>query len=151
MSSLETENQELVEEEIVPDIDNLSQEIFGCSFMDSPSIDKNLTTCELGIEWGQPVTTFLQVMEEQTNTIKESEEEEDYQEYDDVSNTPKSINELIQLVQSGKSFCATEGLGKTLGMLHELEDHLTQIWSEKRVHPTQRKDDSKDIPHTSQL
>ena len=45
---------------------------------------------------------------------------------------PKSLCELLELVQKSRIFCIREGLDDLLTLLNTAEDCVTQLWSQRR-------------------
>ena len=118
-----------------PDMDSLAQELYGCSFEDMPYIDEEVFTCNMErIDWSLPATTLLEQLQdwnEPENQGGEVSEDEDDDGMD--PDALKNVSELLCLVQRGTKFCAKEGLSTALSMLHDLEGHLSDIWSQRRA------------------
>ena len=70
--------------EEVPELDRLSNEIYGCDLQDLPGVDQNLATCDTQTkDWSKSATELLNT--EQTESVSfEDEDESDTQTHSSV-------------------------------------------------------------------
>ena len=121
--------------EETPELDHISNEIYGCDLQDVPAVDQNLATYDTHTrDWSKSATELLNT--EQTDAVSsEDEEEEQIQPRSSV----KSLNKAIEMARDLQLFCNEQGLEEAVVHSDALDEALMNAWYYKKTSARQTK------------
>ena len=121
--------------EETPELDVISNEIYGCDLQDVPEVDRNLATCDTDtIDWTKSATELLNT--EQTDAVSSDDEQEEQLQ---PRSSVKSLNKAIEMARDLQLFCNEQGLEDAVVHSDALDEALMSAWYNKKTTARQTK------------
>ena len=125
--------QETPEETPEPELDRLSNEIYGCDLQDLPDLDQDLATCDNSpTDWSRPASELLSL--EQADSSGDEEECVPQR-----RSKIKNFNQAIGVFEDLQLFFVEGGYQPLLPLTDALDEGITKMWLEKKSSAKQTK------------
>ena len=118
-----------------PELDQISNEIYGCDLQELPEFDQHLATCDTQPkDWSKPVAELLNT--EKADAMSSEDEDESHSQ---PRSSVKTLNKAIEIARDLQLFCAEQGLSEALVHTDALDDALMNEWYLKKSAARQTK------------
>ena len=132
-SDVAPESPEQTEE--TPELDQISDEIYGCTLQDLPEFDQDLDTCDQqAIDWSKSATELLNNAQADVLSSEDEEESPNRARF-----SVNSLKKAIDMARDLQLFCAEQGPEEALVHTDALDDALMNAWYIKKAAARQTK------------